>query len=141
MSEQISGVALTESDRRCPRCGRPVDRGPKARWCSSSCKARFYLERRLATVSRNVGSNQCDVGPERVEQQEGMCDVNTLPYFADHRDWDFPLLRRFWRRSERWKRFWLRPEYPIVPIAKRPGAVPSRRSALWRQYWNSTRRR
>jgi endogenous inhibitor of DNA gyrase (YacG/DUF329 family) len=53
------------TEHSCPRCGRPVARGPRARWCSNSCKARFYLERRLAASSRHL--------PAEGEEPRGGC--------------------------------------------------------------------
>ncbi len=32
----------------CPRCGEPVRRGPRAKWCSETCRVRMWQERRQA---------------------------------------------------------------------------------------------
>jgi hypothetical protein len=73
MPELSPQVKTAQMERNCPRCGRPVERGPSARWCSASCKSRFYLERRLAAVSENLR----DVVPEEVGPQEGMSDYRS----------------------------------------------------------------
>lgn len=31
-------------ERTCPRCGRPIERGPKAKWCSDDCRVRAWQE-------------------------------------------------------------------------------------------------
>jgi endogenous inhibitor of DNA gyrase (YacG/DUF329 family) len=54
LGQNLPAGAASTPARTCPRCGRPVERGPRARWCSNSCKARFYLERRLAASSRRL---------------------------------------------------------------------------------------
>ena len=45
------------SARSCPRCGRPVERGPRARWCSDSCKVLAWQERRGKSSGRTGGSS------------------------------------------------------------------------------------
>lgn len=38
----------------CPRCGRPVERGPRARFCSETCRVRLWQERRLAASASHM---------------------------------------------------------------------------------------
>ena len=40
----------SSSERTCPRCGRPVQRGPRAKWCSDNCRIRVWQEEKDATL-------------------------------------------------------------------------------------------
>ncbi len=41
-------VTVAGGVRVCPRCGKPVRRGPRAKWCSESCRVAAWWERRCA---------------------------------------------------------------------------------------------
>ncbi len=48
-------VVLTAA-KDCPRCGRPIRRGPKARWCSESCRVMAWQKRRQRPDNRSEGT-------------------------------------------------------------------------------------
>ncbi len=52
---------ITDGARVCPRCGEPVRRGPRARWCSESCRVLAWREGRAR-----------DVAPGRVSSSGGI---------------------------------------------------------------------
>ncbi len=61
--ENVTGVpngTVTCGARVCPYCGGPVERGPKARWCSESCRVLMWRVRRRA---RDVARKAVQVPP------------------------------------------------------------------------------
>jgi len=40
-------MILAGAERRCPRCGGVIRRGPRARWCSETCRVAAWHERRV----------------------------------------------------------------------------------------------
>ncbi len=44
---EVVSQATRETVRACPRCGRSVERGPKARWCSDDCRVRAWQEQEM----------------------------------------------------------------------------------------------
>jgi hypothetical protein len=68
--------AAREKVRGCPRCGRPVERGLRARWCSETCRvldaqrrrwtaggfSRYFPTRRVVHSTRITGSDRILAG-------------------------------------------------------------------------------
>ena len=57
---------ISVSTRTCPRCGRPVERGPRAKWCSETCRVLDAQRRRWTAgehcdTSRPAGSPRLPV--------------------------------------------------------------------------------
>ena len=46
LAHGASDRAELETVRVCPRCGKPVERGPRAKWCSETCRVLDAQRRR-----------------------------------------------------------------------------------------------
>lgn len=51
-TNDMTNEPATNRMRLYPRCGRPLERGPRAKWCSESCRVRMRQERRQARRRR-----------------------------------------------------------------------------------------
>ena len=72
---------VTSGACACPRCGQPVRRGPRAKWCSETCRVRTWQERRQAYSG---GSGRGEIVPPSAEstgtsESTGTRNVRVVP--------------------------------------------------------------
>ncbi len=102
----------TTAERSCPRCGRPVERGPRAKWCSESCRVMSWQRRRQVATS---GAGVVRI-PADAAESTGTRNLRVvLPWWERSRGAER-------RAAQRYRCSWCRWQAPTWAPSTRPSA-------------------